>query len=138
MGIFRGNAILQWIDPTGLGSVPTTLRVLQLREPLRELRAGARQNVYVADSLDFQNRQTFTIGSAPTYEFTGRVRFADHPQGLIDFLVAGSMGQSVSYFPNINEILITAGLVAGEMAGYIVLVKVFPILAGAPRMAPAH
>ena len=54
------------------------------------------------------------------------------------FLVAFRPGAHWSYFPNVNEILITAGLVAGEMAGYIVLAKIFPILAGAPRMAPAH
>jgi len=54
------------------------------------------------------------------------------------FLVAFRPGAHWSYFPNVTEILITAGLVAGEMAGYIVLVKVFPILAGQPRPATAH
>jgi Ni/Fe-hydrogenase subunit HybB-like protein len=54
------------------------------------------------------------------------------------FLVAFQPGAHWSYFPNVNEILITTGLVAGEIAGYIVLVKLFPILAGGPQAAPAH
>ena len=51
------------------------------------------------------------------------------------FLVAFQPGAHWSYFPNINEILITTGLVAGEVAGYIVLIKLFPILAGQPPAA---
>ncbi|HEX7408125.1 MAG TPA: Ni/Fe-hydrogenase cytochrome b subunit [Candidatus Binatia bacterium] len=54
------------------------------------------------------------------------------------FLVAFLPGANWSYFPNVNEILITAGLVAGEIAGYIVLIKLFPILAGEPQAAPVH
>lgn len=54
------------------------------------------------------------------------------------FLVAFLPGAQWSYFPNVNEILVTTGLVAGEMAGYIVLVKIFPILAGQPRTAAAQ
>lgn len=54
------------------------------------------------------------------------------------FLVAFQPGVQWSYFPNVNEILITSGLVAGEIAGYIVLVKLFPILAGGPQAAPAR
>jgi Ni/Fe-hydrogenase subunit HybB-like protein len=51
------------------------------------------------------------------------------------FLVAFQPGPHWSYFPNVNEILITTGLVTGEIAGYIVLIKLFPILAGQPRAA---
>ena len=51
------------------------------------------------------------------------------------FLVAFQPGPNWSYFPNVNEILITTGLVSGEIAGYIVLIKLFPILAGQPRVA---
>ncbi|MBI3784733.1 MAG: Ni/Fe-hydrogenase cytochrome b subunit [Deltaproteobacteria bacterium] len=54
------------------------------------------------------------------------------------FLVAFSPGAHWAYFPNVTEILITAGLVAGEIAGYIILIKLFPIVAGAPRRALAH
>lgn len=54
------------------------------------------------------------------------------------FLVAFLPGANWSYFPNVNEILITAGLVAGEIAGYIVLIKLFPILSGEPQAAPVH
>ncbi len=37
---------------------------------------------------------------------------------------------SLGYFPSIGEILVTAGLVAGEIAVYILIVKKFPIVGG--------
>jgi len=54
------------------------------------------------------------------------------------FLLAFQPGVNWVYFPNVLEILVTVGLVAGEIVGYIVLIKLFPILAGAPQAAPAH
>ncbi|MFN2376596.1 MAG: NrfD/PsrC family molybdoenzyme membrane anchor subunit [Candidatus Binatia bacterium] len=49
------------------------------------------------------------------------------------FLLAFDPGAHWSYFPNVNEILITVGLVAGEIGVYIVFVRMFPILAGRPQ-----
>ncbi|MFN8628232.1 MAG: Ni/Fe-hydrogenase cytochrome b subunit [Candidatus Binatia bacterium] len=53
------------------------------------------------------------------------------------FLLAFQPGLEWSYFPNIPEILVTVGLVAAEITGYILLIKTFPILAGVPRPAAA-
>lgn len=53
------------------------------------------------------------------------------------FLLAFQPGAEWSYFPNIPEILVTVGLVAAEITGYILLIKTFPILAGVPRPAAA-
>jgi Ni/Fe-hydrogenase subunit HybB-like protein len=53
------------------------------------------------------------------------------------FLVAFQPGPNWSYFPSVTEILVTSGLVAGEIAGFIVLIKLFPIMAGEPRTAVA-
>jgi len=50
------------------------------------------------------------------------------------FLLAFSPGPHWTYFPNVNEILITVGLVAGEVGVYIVVVRMFPILAGRPAV----
>lgn len=44
------------------------------------------------------------------------------------YLLAFQPGEHWSYFPNVNEILITVGLVAGEVAAFIILVRIFPIL----------
>lgn len=49
------------------------------------------------------------------------------------FLLAFSPGANWHYFPSVVEILITTGLVAGEIAAYIVFVRVFPILSGEPH-----
>ncbi len=44
------------------------------------------------------------------------------------YLLAFQPGEHWTYFPNVNEILITVGLVAGEVAAFIILVRLFPIL----------
>jgi Ni/Fe-hydrogenase subunit HybB-like protein/Fe-S-cluster-containing dehydrogenase component len=48
------------------------------------------------------------------------------------FLIAFNPGPEWSYFPSLIELAVTIGLVAAEVLGYIVLVKRFPILRGAP------
>jgi Ni/Fe-hydrogenase subunit HybB-like protein len=54
------------------------------------------------------------------------------------YLVAYRPGEDVHYFPSAPEFLITLGLMALEIAGYIVIVKVFPIFSGVPRRATAQ
>ena len=49
------------------------------------------------------------------------------------YLVAFNPGEGWSYFPSIPEMFITIGLVAAEILLYIVLVRRFPILGGAPK-----
>jgi Ni/Fe-hydrogenase subunit HybB-like protein len=44
------------------------------------------------------------------------------------YLVAFRPGAQWSYFPSVTEILITFGLVSGEILVYIVIVKLFPII----------
>jgi len=54
------------------------------------------------------------------------------------FLLAFQPGANWAYFPNVAEILITVGLVAAEIVGYVILINLFPILAGRPRSAVAR
>ena len=51
------------------------------------------------------------------------------------YLVAFRPGAQWSYFPSVTEILVTVGLVAGEIAAYIALIKAFPILSGTKRIS---
>jgi Ni/Fe-hydrogenase subunit HybB-like protein len=44
------------------------------------------------------------------------------------YLVAFRPGAHWSYFPSVTELLVTLGLVAGEIMAYIVIVKLFPII----------
>jgi Ni/Fe-hydrogenase subunit HybB-like protein len=46
------------------------------------------------------------------------------------YLVAFTPGAHWSYFPSVPEMFITIGLVAAEIAAYVLIVKTFPILAG--------
>ena len=46
------------------------------------------------------------------------------------FLIAFDPGPGWSYFPSVPEVLITVGLVAGEIMAYVVIVKKFPIVGG--------
>ena len=54
------------------------------------------------------------------------------------YLVAFMPGPHWSYFPSVTEMLVTLGLVAGEIMLYIVIVKVFPILTLEKRHAAYH
>jgi len=98
MAAIRGNAAIVWTDSDDI----TTERVLLLREPLRELTPAHNQNVFVADSLDKQVRQTFTIGEGVD-ELGGRIRYQDDPQGLLDLIKAGSKQRTVTYIPDLDD-----------------------------------
>jgi len=54
------------------------------------------------------------------------------------YLVAFNPGPNWSYFPSVGEILISVGLVAGEIMLYILIVKIFPILTLERRDAAYH
>jgi Ni/Fe-hydrogenase subunit HybB-like protein len=54
------------------------------------------------------------------------------------FLLAFNPGPNFSYFPSVAETLVTVGLVAFEILAYIVVVKMFPILAGVPKRAAVN
>jgi len=96
MGIFRGNAAFTWTDSGGVE------RVLLLREPIRETRPAHRLAVFVAQSIDFQARQVFTVG-AGVDEIVCRVRFMDDPQGVMDLIKAGSTDITLIYHPDLDD-----------------------------------
>jgi Ni/Fe-hydrogenase subunit HybB-like protein len=52
------------------------------------------------------------------------------------FILAFDPGAHWSYFPAVAEIMVTVGLVSAEIMAYIVIVRVFPILQGAPAAPP--
>jgi Ni/Fe-hydrogenase subunit HybB-like protein len=52
------------------------------------------------------------------------------------FLIAFRPSEGWVYFPSIAEIMITTGLIAGEIAAYVFLVKKFPILQGRRTRQP--
>ena len=54
------------------------------------------------------------------------------------YLVAFRPGAHWSYFPSVGEILITLGLVAGELMAFILIVKLFPILTLEKRDVAYH
>lgn len=54
------------------------------------------------------------------------------------YLVAYRPFDDVHYFPSAPELLITLGLVSLEVVGYVTIVKLFPIISGAPQRAAAH
>ena len=54
------------------------------------------------------------------------------------YLVAFRPGAHWSYFPSVTEILITLGLISGEIMAYIVIVRLFPILTLEKRHVAYH
>lgn len=57
---------------------------------------------------------------------------------FVTYLIAFNPGPGWSYFPAVPEMFVTFGIVALEIMVYIILVKRFPILAGARQGAEAH
>jgi Ni/Fe-hydrogenase subunit HybB-like protein len=53
------------------------------------------------------------------------------------YLIAFDPGGGFRYFPSVGELLVTAGIVAAEVLLYVVIVKTFPILRGAPAATGA-
>lgn len=98
MTAFRGQAAFQWTDSDDT----LTQRVLLLCEPLREIRPAHSQAVYESESLDRTARQIFTVGEGAD-ELVVRARFVDDPQGLIDFIKAGTKKRTVSYVPDLRD-----------------------------------
>ena len=54
------------------------------------------------------------------------------------YLVAFRPGSHWSYFPSVSEILVTVGLVSGELLAFILIVKLFPILTLEKRHVAYH
>jgi Ni/Fe-hydrogenase subunit HybB-like protein/Fe-S-cluster-containing dehydrogenase component len=54
------------------------------------------------------------------------------------FLLAFNPGPEWSYFPTLPEIAVSVGIVAGQVMGYVMMVKWFPILRGAPAAPPVR
>ena len=54
------------------------------------------------------------------------------------YLLAYRPFDDVHYFPSVPELLITLGLVSLEIVAYVTIVKLFPIIGGAPERAAAH
>jgi Ni/Fe-hydrogenase subunit HybB-like protein len=52
------------------------------------------------------------------------------------YLVAFNPGPHWSYFPSVQELLVTVGLVAAEVIAYILIVRAFPILTGGRQLTP--
>jgi len=53
-------------------------------------------------------------------------------------IVAYNPGDGYNYFPSIEEILLSFGLVAIEVVGYIVIIKLLPILPGVATTNRIH
>jgi Ni/Fe-hydrogenase subunit HybB-like protein len=54
------------------------------------------------------------------------------------YLLAFNPGPHWSYFPSVGEILVTTGLVAGEIMLYIAIIRIFPILTLEKRHVAYH
>jgi Ni/Fe-hydrogenase subunit HybB-like protein len=78
------------------------------------------------------------LDSANLFRAAAALAIAGGLYRISTFLIAFNPGSQWSYFPSVGETLITAGLVAIEILGYIAIVRYFPILAARPRPAAAR
>lgn len=89
-----GTATLSWTEG---GAQSHTLQV-----PIQEVRPSYRARRYVRESLDYSNREVYTIGSG-VYEILGVIRYDNDPQSLIDMLSAGARGLTLTYDDGTNS-----------------------------------
>jgi Ni/Fe-hydrogenase subunit HybB-like protein len=129
------------IVPLQLGFVALRLADLWWRGSLPLLFAGDGRSVIAALEYVFFLAPVVMLLSARNRRDLGALlraamvmMFAGAFFRFDTFLVAFMPGAHWSYFPNVAELTITAGLVAFEVLAYIVIVKTFPILAARPRV----
>ncbi len=117
---FRGQLglLTQMNGMTALFAVETLMWLSALVMLARRGQSPDRRRLFRAAAL--------IVGAGALYRFsTFLIAFNPAP---------GSLG----YFPSVGEILVTAGLVAGEIAVYILIVKKFPIVGGVkPEARPS-
>lgn len=95
---YFGRAALTW----SATSESVSQRVHLLNTPLRELRPGANQLTFAADSLDRTLRETFVVG-AGVQELTAQVRYDGSQQSLLDLIKAGARQATITYYPNLTD-----------------------------------
>jgi Ni/Fe-hydrogenase subunit HybB-like protein len=82
----------------------------------------------------------FYVRPNPTLGYMFRAAMAIVAAGALyrfsTFLIAFRPAEGWVYWPSVPETMITVGLIAGEIAAYIFVVKKFPILQGHPHKAP--
>lgn len=71
-------------------------QTFKLAVALRNVRPAWRLRQWVAESLDYANREVFTV-STGVYEIVADLRYNDDQQALIDFLRYGSYGVPMVY-----------------------------------------
>lgn len=98
MTVFKGAAGFTWTDSADTSPNRTYL----LNRPLDRVRYAVRQSTFTADSLDFTQRQTFTVGTG-VYEIEAQIRYDDDPTDLIDLIRYGQQGGTITYWPNLDN-----------------------------------
>lgn len=95
MATVKGNAAFVW------SSTSDGEQVLALRAPLRAVRAGVRQTLFVHEDLNYSVRETTVTGDG-VYEVTADLRYEDAPATLAAFLLAGMRGTTLTYVPDMT------------------------------------
>jgi hypothetical protein len=92
-----GKSAITWTS-----SSEATEHVHQLQAPLRELIPAQNMVTYIADSLDRTVREVQHIGGGAA-ELGATVRYDMGGQSLIDMIVAGSKGKTLTWYPNTQD-----------------------------------
>lgn len=93
-----GNAALIW----SATSDPNSERVHLLQAPLRSIKAGHSLQTFTRQSMDRSAFEHTSIGDG-AQELSGTVRYDHDPKGLMDVLVAGSQGRTLTYIPDLSD-----------------------------------
>jgi hypothetical protein len=92
-----GKSAITWTS-----SSEATEQVHMLQAPLRELIPAQNMVTYTADSLDRTVREVQHIGGGAA-ELGCTVRYDMGGQSLIDMIIAGSKGETLTWYPNLQD-----------------------------------
>jgi hypothetical protein len=77
-------------------------RAHMLEAPLRELKFGHSMDNWTRQSMDRSVLEQIHVGDGAP-ELVGRVRYDRNAQSLIDLIVAGSQGKTLTYIPDLDD-----------------------------------
>jgi hypothetical protein len=77
-------------------------RAHMLEAPLRELKFGHSMQNWTREAMDRSVFEQIHVGDGAP-ELVGRVRYDRNAQSLIDLIVAGSQGKTLTYIPDLDD-----------------------------------
>lgn len=89
-----GTARFTWTD--------TEEKLHTLNVPLQKVKPAVRLRRWVRESINFTNREVWYAGDG-VYEIVAEIRYDENPQSLVELILAGLKGITITYYDGFSE-----------------------------------